>query len=97
MNLKRTLGKTGYEVFPVAYGGIVSMKDGQAPSDNYVSWAIDHGVNYFDVAPSYQDAEEKLGNSLRPYRKDVYLACKTNCRLKKDAEIDAFGDLLTIG
>ena len=88
MNLKRTLGKTGYEVFPVAYGGIVSMKDGQAPSDNYVSWAIDHGVNYFDVAPSYQDAEEKLGNSLRPYRKDVYLACKTNCRLKKDAEIE---------
>ena len=64
MNLKRTLGKTGYEVFPVAYGGIVSMKDGQGPSDGYVSWAVDHGVNYFDVAPSYQDAEEKLGNSL---------------------------------
>ena len=86
--LKHTLGKTGYQVFPVAYGGIVSMKDGQTPSDGYVSWAIDHGVNYFDVAPSYQDAEEKLGNSLRPYRKDVYLACKTNCRLKKDAEVE---------
>ena len=86
--MKRRLGKTGYEVFPVAYGGIVSMKDGQTPSDGYVSWAIDHGVNYFDVAPSYQDAEEKLGNSLKPYRKNVYLACKTNCRLKKDAEVE---------
>ena len=88
MDLKRRLGKTGYEVFPVAYGGIVSMKDGQTPSDGYVAWAIDHGVNYFDVAPSYQDAEEKLGNSLKPYRKDVYLACKTGQRLKKDAETE---------
>ena len=34
------------------------------------------GVNYFDVAPSYGNAELILGKSLRPYRKDVYLACK---------------------
>lgn len=86
--MKRKLGNTGYDVFGVAYGGIVSMNDGQTPSDRYVSWAVDHGVNYFDVAPSYGDAEEKLGNSLRPYRSQVYLACKTEKRVKKDAETD---------
>lgn len=83
---KRKLGKTGYEVFPVAYGGIVSMNDGQSASDNYVAWAIDRGVNYFDVAPSYGDAQEKLGNSLRPFRKNCYLACKTTQRMRDGAQ-----------
>lgn len=78
--MKRPLGNTGMELFPVAYGGIVSMNDGQNESDSYVQWAIEHGVNYFDVAPSYGDAQEKLGLSLRPYRDNVYLACKTTCR-----------------
>lgn len=82
----RPLGKTGYEVSGVIYGGIVSMRDGQPASDNYVSWALDQGINYFDVAPTYEDAQEKLGNSLLPYRKDVYLACKTNRRTRKEAE-----------
>jgi aryl-alcohol dehydrogenase-like predicted oxidoreductase len=80
------LGNTGYEVSPVAYGGIVSMRDGQKNSDRYVSWAIDRGINYFDVAPLYEDAQEKLGHSLRPYRKDVYLACKTFVRRAAEAE-----------
>ena len=69
--LKRKLGKTGLEIFPVAYGGIVSSQDGQKASDNYVAWAIDRGINYFDVAPSYDDAEEKLGISLKPFRKKI--------------------------
>ena len=83
---KNAFGNTGFEVSPVAYGGIVSKDDGQAASDRYVAWAIDQGVNYFDVAPSYGDAQEKLGNSLRPYRKNVYLACKTGKRLRVEAE-----------
>ena len=79
-------GRTGLDISAVAYGGIVSMEDGQDLSDRYVAWAIEQGVNYFDVAPSYGDAEEKLGNSLRPYRNNVHLACKTAQRLRVDAE-----------
>lgn len=82
---KRKLGNTGYEISPVIYGGIVSMNDGQANSDQYVSWAIEHGINYFDIAPSYGDAQEKLGNSLRSYRSKVYLACKTAQRHANEA------------
>ena len=81
-----SFGKTGFEISAVAYGGIVSMEDGQDASDRYVSWAVDQGVNYFDVAPSYGDAQEKLGNSLRPYRNRVRLACKTAERLRVNAE-----------
>ena len=84
--LKRELGKTGFHVFPVVYGGIISMREGQYNSNKYVSWAIDRGVNYFDVAPSYGDAQEKLGNSLKAYRKNIFLACKTNKRLRESAE-----------
>lgn len=69
------LGKTGYEVSRVIYGGLVSDKT--ASSDAFVGWAVEHGVNYFDVAPTYGEAQANLGPSLVPYRKDVYLACKS--------------------
>ncbi|MFI3206355.1 MAG: aldo/keto reductase [Clostridia bacterium] len=74
---KIILGKTGLEITPIFYGGIVSMNDGQENSDKYVEYAIKKGINYFDIAPSYGDAQEKLGNSLVPYRKEIFLACKT--------------------
>lgn len=83
-------GTTGLRISRVAYGGIVSRNEDQKDSDRFVSYAVDQGVNYFDVAPSYGNAEEKLGNSLRPYRKDVTLACKTDAKdaqgLRKDLE-----------
>lgn len=84
--IKRELGKTGFEVFPVVYGGIVSMRDGQEASNNYVAWARDRGINYFDVAPSYGDAQEKLGISIQPFRKDIFLASKTTERNREGAE-----------
>lgn len=84
----RKLGKTGFDISAVSYGGIVSMDDGQDASDRYVSWAVDRGINYFDVAPSYGDAEEKLGNSLKPYRSKIHLACKTGQRMRDGAEKD---------
>ena len=82
----RPFGKTGMNISPVTYGGIVSMSDGQDNSDAYVEYALKHGINYFDVAPSYGDAEEKLGNSLIPYRKEIYLACKTGERTAEGAQ-----------
>ena len=91
------LGKTDIRISAVAYGGIVSAgfydnilypAEGQESSDRYVAWAVEHGVNYFDVAPGYGDAQKQLGISLEPYRKQVSLACKTACRDRKNAEKD---------
>ena len=73
---KVPLGKSGYSISPIIYAGIVSMDERQADSDNYVAKSIDLGVNYFDIAPSYGNAEVIFGKSFKPYRKDVYLACK---------------------
>ncbi len=83
---KVNLGSTGMEISTVFYGGIVSMKDGQDKSDEYVAYAVENGVNYFDIAPSYGDAQEKLGHSLKPYRNDVFVACKTTCRDSENAK-----------
>ena len=81
-------GRTGYRISAVAYGGVISMRDSQEDSYRYVPWAIDSGVNYFDVAPGYGDAQEKMGNALKPYRSGVYLACKTQERTRDRAEQD---------
>lgn len=91
------LGGTDIQISRVSYGGIVSAgfydnvnypSEGQEASDQYVAWAIDHGVNYFDVAPQYGNAQDQLGISLEPYRKKVSLACKTHRRDRETAEKD---------
>ncbi len=82
---KRTLGRTGEKLSIIGFGGIVVMDATPAESSYRVSEAIDYGVNYFDVAPSYGDAEIKLGPALEPYRSDVFLACKTDVRKKDGA------------
>ncbi len=81
--IKTILGRTGCNVSVIGYGGVISMDVGQEKSDEYVSWAIEKGVNYFDIAPSYGDAQKIMGKSIAPYRKDIYVACKT---FERDSE-----------
>jgi len=77
---KRTLGKTGHLLSVVGFGGIVVMNETPDDAARYVAQAIARGINYFDVAPTYGNAEERLGPALEPYRNDVFLACKTTQR-----------------
>jgi len=69
-------------------GGIVVMGAEQAHADHIVAEFVERGVNYFDVAPTYGDAEDRLGPALEPYRKDVFLACKTDKRTREGAAED---------
>ncbi len=78
----REFGNTGQRLSIVAFAGIVVKDETAENSSRYVSWAIDQGINYFDVAPGYGNAQNMLGPALEPYRNDVFLACKTN---KRDA------------
>ena len=63
----------------IGFGGIVVVGLEQKEANRTVADSIDRGVNYFDVAPTYGngEAERKLGIALKPYRKNVFLACKT--------------------
>ncbi|MGW8314668.1 MAG: aldo/keto reductase [Bacteroidales bacterium] len=82
---KRALGKTGEKLSMIGFGGIVVMNATTEQAASRVKEAIDYGINYFDVAPSYGNAEVMLGPALKPYRKDVFLACKTGERKKEGA------------
>ncbi len=83
---KNKLGKTGQNLSVIGFGGIVVMNAEPAAAAKAVAYAFEKGVNYFDVAPSYGDAEIKLGPALKPYRDKVFLACKTAKRDKAGAK-----------
>jgi predicted aldo/keto reductase-like oxidoreductase len=80
---KRVLGKTGEQLSIVGFGGIVVSGIEQSEANGFVREAVERGINYFDVAPTYGNAEERLGPALEEFRKGVFLACKT---LKRDKE-----------
>jgi len=83
---RRSLGRTGQKSTIVALGGAIFIgKPNQKEADAFIKLALDHGVNHIDVAPTYGDAETQLGKRVREYRKNVFLACKTRNRTRKEA------------
>jgi aryl-alcohol dehydrogenase-like predicted oxidoreductase len=85
---RRTLGRTGEQLSIIGFGGIVVMNETTGEASNIVAEAVDRGINYFDVAPSYGNAQERLGPALVPYRVKSFLACKTDGRMKDDSRAD---------
>jgi aryl-alcohol dehydrogenase-like predicted oxidoreductase len=85
---RRALGNTGWRLSVVGFGGIVVMNEMPDDAKALVAKAIERDINYFDVAPSYGNAQERLGPALEPYRKGVFLACKTQQRTKAGAEAE---------
>ncbi len=83
---RRTYGRHQDRLSIIGLGGIVVAQLSQPEADRIVGDAFDRGVNYFDVAPTYMDAEDRLGPALRPYRQQAFLACKTEKRMAAEAE-----------
>lgn len=83
---KRPLGKTGEKLSIVGLGGLVLANETQEKANQIVRDAIEAGVNYFDVAPSYGNAEERMGPALKRFRNNIFLACKTLKRDRQGAE-----------
>jgi len=85
---KRTLGKTAEKLSVIGFGGIMLNDNSQEYANEIVAKAYQLGVNYFDVAPKYGNAEEKLGPALKPFRENCFLACKTRQRNAVEARKD---------
>jgi len=90
---KTMFGKTGMGISRVVFGGIIVMDETPKDAADQVSFAVDHGVNYFDVAPTYGNAEERLNPALKPYRDKVFLACKTTERTAHGARTELHASL----
>lgn len=83
---RRVLGKTGEKLSVIGFGAIMLNDNPQDFANELVAKAYELGVNYYDVAPNYGNAQEKLGPALKPYRKNCFLACKTHERGAEGAQ-----------
>jgi aryl-alcohol dehydrogenase-like predicted oxidoreductase len=72
------------ELSIIAFPGLLLNRIAdQDKCNRVVAQTFEMGCNYYDVAPAYGKAQERLGPALAPYRSKVFLACKTQGR---DAE-----------
>jgi len=76
---KRKL-KNKQKISVIGAGGLMFSGIEQKRVDETVEIALQAGVNFFDVAPTYGDSEIKLGRALSGKREKVLLSCKTTCR-----------------
>ncbi|MFA7344545.1 MAG: aldo/keto reductase [Terrimicrobiaceae bacterium] len=83
---RRKFGGHPDELSVVGFGGIVVKDTEQSHANRVVAEFYEKGINYYDVAPGYGDAEINLGPALAPYRKNCFLACKTGRRDRVGAE-----------
>ena len=81
----RRFGRTGHMSSIIIFGAFaVGMLD-QKEADAAMELVLAHGVNHIDVAPSYADAELRLGPWLEAHREQFFLGCKTQLRGREEA------------
>jgi predicted aldo/keto reductase-like oxidoreductase len=91
--IKRTLGKIGHESSVVMFGAASLGNVTQAEADESIRYALEHGVNHFDTASSYGDAELRMGPMISQVRNDIFLATKTGMRTKAQAKEEIYRSL----
>jgi aryl-alcohol dehydrogenase-like predicted oxidoreductase len=50
---RRSYGRDDIRLSVLGFGGIIVMKEEPAMARRVVAEAVERGINYFDVAPSY--------------------------------------------
>jgi len=76
----RRFGKLEHMSSVLVYGGAALGEVDQDTADRSIQQALDAGVNHFDFAASYGDAELRLGPWMSRIRGDIFLATKTGDR-----------------
>lgn len=81
----RRFGRTGHMSTLAVFGAAAFWEIGQAQADEVMELILSHGVNHIDVAPSYGQAEERVGSWLARQRERFFLGCKTMERARAGA------------
>jgi aryl-alcohol dehydrogenase-like predicted oxidoreductase len=77
---QRRLGRVGHQSSVLIYGAAALGEVDQDTADASVRLALDAGINHFDVAASYGQAELRLGPWMPDIRDRIFLATKTGLR-----------------
>ena len=88
---RRRLGRLEHQSSVLIYGAAALSDVSQDVADRSVQEALDGGINHFDVAADYGDAELRLGPWMGDIRDRIFLATKTGRRDRESAwrEINA--------
>ena len=79
----RRLGKTDHQSTVVTFGTYAIGDANQNEADRAIEFALAHGINHFDVAPTYAEAELRLGDYLKRHQDaqaQLFIGCKTEER-----------------
>jgi aryl-alcohol dehydrogenase-like predicted oxidoreductase len=82
---KRRLGRLEHQSSVLIYGAAALGDVAQDVADRSIQEALDGGINHFDVAASYGDAELRLGPWMSDIRAQIFLATKTGRRDRESA------------
>jgi len=78
-------GRTGHDSSRIIFGAAAFSDVSQADADRTIDMVIDNGINHFDTAASYGDAEIRLGPWLKHHRDKVFIGTKTGERTRQAA------------
>jgi aryl-alcohol dehydrogenase-like predicted oxidoreductase len=81
----RRFGRTGHMSTVAIFGAVAFGKISQEEADKVMEMIIEAGVNHIDVAPSYGQAEERIGPWMPRERGRFFLGCKTTERTREGA------------
>ena len=81
----RRFGRTGHMSTIAIFGAAAFWEISQQDADKVLEQVIEAGVNHIDVAPSYGQAEERIGPWIPRERGRFFLGCKTTERTKDGA------------
>src|ERR1035438_2982726 len=83
---RRRLGRINFQASILGFGSQHLGAKGveQSLVDRTIAEAIDHGVNYVDTAPTYEDSEVRLGYALKGKRDSVFLVSKVEILTRPD-------------
>ena len=79
-------GKTGHDSTRIVFGAAALGAMRQERADKVFETFLAYGVNHIDVAISYGDAELRVGQWMKSYRKQFFLATKTGERTAEGAK-----------
>ena len=82
---KRRFGRTNHMSTLAVFGAVALGQIDQTEADKAVQQVIDAGINHIDIAPSYGQAEQRLGPWMPRIRENFFLGCKTMERTKQSA------------
>ncbi len=81
----RRFGRTNHMSTVIIFGAAALGKMTQKEADRAFEKMLAHGVNHIDIAPSYGDAELRVGPWMKNHRDKFFLGCKTLERTQQGA------------